>query len=541
MAKFRKDLGVTPEGLTQDQLLDAVVAAIGKGVDDTARKILERKIRDFEKSQQKKVLEIKEKESSLGRRGAPRSLSSVSELDEILSKTVDKTTSEIQRKLVQMEKEYDYINTLLETSGGLASDVSKINQVRQDFQKVVDDSERILVTEANKVRKKGIQAIADRDQKEQERQQKKADAQFARDEKKRFRDVNKDVQELAIQSQRDYLEAHKDELELTTRETISLLIDKIALMGRRGTVSTDKRVERLKELNERAKQAALADAEMEFNLQGIPQDQRKTPTLRSVEGFRKQDLGVPMGKVAGLATVTAIVDQIMKGFADNISNAIAIRAQKGTPASTVAGISALGDLPGMYTVRVFDKMLIQLETIASNTEKEVGGFAPLTVMARVETSIAMMAENMRRGREMDALLSQYVRERGELDIALQRFGDRLFQEFGPFLVQVIEFATAILDALGDEDSSLWDWVEWALMQPLAFVTGPTGTLATWLAPLLEKLIPEDEVKNQGKENPMRDIELFLQNRSSMTGTNYNLPPSMRRAGLGPQKGPMPLS
>ena len=472
MARIQIDLSknVTSEGWSQEELQKRFQAALGNALDETTRLVMEEKIASFEKTTQKKQLDIASKTSAVVRRGVPKGVQTLEEAEDRVIGTLQKYGRDIDKINLQFEKELGALQTYLKVKGGLGEHFSALANIEAAFSQTVSDAPSNLVSGGDFILDKTEEMLGERS--------------IARS----ISNALEKAQQAGLQAQEKFLEGKDQELEMTLKEGFSVLVD--SLLGGSGRFSTDNREQRRLDVIRKSIEAGAE--EYENRLQKILEDlvnknpesvsprlkqlmklrdqgplgrdeeqeyhQERSARLRTrgfkgvkiPSGFGKGQLSGKLTTALGKAgpiigtTIAAIktASDLALEMANRTSDALETMGDTQASVGSVFGSSTKAILTA--TIPLFAKTFSPyieyaeqqvkwLEKIALNTEQQVGPFATTALLARITHDLTMLQEAMRRGPEVDKILAGIISSRTKLEVSQQRFADTILKEFGPYL------------------------------------------------------------------------------------------------------------
>ncbi len=123
-----------------------------------ARLLLERFMRDFEKSMEKKVIGLESRLAQFEGKKAP-STKDLSDLQQAVDLLLEKQIASIKQLDIQVEKEFDGIETRLKTQNGLREDYQAIADARIQIDVLLDNASELLTTAAKAIVDRGQERI----------------------------------------------------------------------------------------------------------------------------------------------------------------------------------------------------------------------------------------------------------------------------------------------------------------------------------------------------------------------------------------------
>mgnify|MGYP006921306571 CR=1 FL=1 len=123
-----------------------------------ARLLLERFMRDFEKSMEKKVIGLESRLAQFEGKKAP-STKDLTDLQEAVDLLLEKQIASIKQLDIQVEKEFDGIETRLKTQNGLREDYQAITDARIQIDVLLENASELLTTAAKSIVDRGQERI----------------------------------------------------------------------------------------------------------------------------------------------------------------------------------------------------------------------------------------------------------------------------------------------------------------------------------------------------------------------------------------------
>lgn len=408
-----------------------------------ARLILERYVRDFEKSTQKKIAEVESKLNQATNRGAPRAKSQ-EDLTRQVDAIIERQKANFEKLGIQVEKEFDNITTRLQTQKGLAQDFDQIQKVKDSMDEVLSTIDDSLQNAKQNLMERGSQDM--------ERRSARSKLIAAR----------KEAQQVGEKAQQEYLEANKDVLESTTKEKVLGFLNRTVFKGKGFSVGDDQREQRRQKLIEDAQEFGRSKAGANFQefldsepevKEGVESGQMaglKYVAPKASAGFRAQDVaGLVAGPVgAALMIASEMEKQILKP-AEKLAAGLT-----GSVSGAKFASNALTQVLPKPVEKYFDLFLGTMEKIAENTADDITPFSGQMIQTNIKNQLDMLRFNMDRAAGVEQVLSTLSRSQNQFEIEMKRLGDELLNTFGPALVGLTEIgidAAKALSVLADED------------------------------------------------------------------------------------------
>lgn len=499
---------INPEDITPEKILANMPTSQG---DTNGRKILDRFIRDFEKSTSKKSLSLNSRVQTLAARGAPRT-DDPQELDSFVDTIQEQQRAIVETSRLQLEKEYDNIKTRLETTK-LSSDAD-FEQIKDFKDSVTEQIDRIVSTSlqeaTEQIRNRGRAAIA------------------RREDNRLMSSAAETAQEAGEAAFRDYLDANRGEVSPTIGEFVSSAFgDLFNVRGR-----TDGRIQRRDAIIAQANEEARRASSEAYDATGRSQedDGFEYKQRPAGEGFRLRDMPSMAGilrRSMPLLAITAI-DKAIKSSIGAVGDAAGAAGNPNTSTSDLLDKLSLGagafgsNIPLNVGGQVLDKLISVTEEIANNTAAELAPFSGEIMSANLDKQMRLIEANFGRAEEVGTTLAGIINSRTDLEMAMRAVGDTIIKEFGPTLIGIQEVLTVILGAINQLPSITPEWVKGMLTTP----NGTMGSIGMFIKLLWE--IGEAKLKKlrDQKFNVLDDIDNFFQNRPTVVpgmGNNPNIP------------------
>lgn len=166
--------------------------------------------------------------------------------------------------------------------------------------------------------------------------------------------------------------------------------------------------------------------------------------VKAIGGMMQTKFGQTLAQTAGSSVGAAVGSATGSGLAGTAagmgaSMGVSALASAGPVGLAVAGIVA----GGLVLQQAFSK-LSDMASKAAESIKDINGEV---ATAYSEREIAQMNQDMRRSDRMGSELADQVRAETDLDIAIQELGDNVTELFLPFVTEVTEVLTVIVDIL----------------------------------------------------------------------------------------------
>lgn len=166
--------------------------------------------------------------------------------------------------------------------------------------------------------------------------------------------------------------------------------------------------------------------------------------VKAIGGMMQTKFGQTLAQTAGSSVGAAVGSATGSGLAGTAagmgaSMGVSALASAGPVGLAIAGIVA----GGLVLQQAFSK-LSDMASKAAESIKDINGEV---ATAYSEREIAQMNQDMRRSDRMGSELADQVRAETDLDIAIQELGDNVTELFLPFVTEVTEVLTVIVDIL----------------------------------------------------------------------------------------------
>lgn len=438
-----------------------------------ARIRLEKQIRDF--SYQMDTLEnrLNSQVVNLGAMAAQRARSAKDEtrLEEVLSQILEKQKARLAFIQTTLRKSADTIDVKLKLSSeATEEDFGVVDDFKEGLNAEMAQAEAKINDEIDNLRKLSLEDIKKR---REEKRRKEAELEAKRNKRrqdfenaraKKLKEKN-DLRAARLAGKETEEETFSDLANnLSSADQLSMMFEEFA--GRTLGINTIFRSERNKRMRRTAKDAAEAAYRKTLEERsGIPfaanapggPGGTEPPVVNPPAGGAGGGGGMfgglggrlgPIVSTAALLTfATAIENQIDKAF-ERINKrieSVGDLSTGSTPGRVFGSITSAIPVVDKRMFSVSQQMVETLDTIASNTERDIEPFSPEVIQANIDKRLMMLEQSINRADQMGPMIASIIRSRTELQQQAKIFADTFLDLSGPFLQTHLRMMTAILN------------------------------------------------------------------------------------------------